>query len=267
MVIPIEEGNLNNFVEGAFLTIQELHFNYGLPRKEIVAFQNDIFIYPYRSVIIKEGEKGTEIYLLRSGKVGIFKQMGSKSEQIGEIDAVNFFGEMSLINTEPRNATVMALTKNVVVYKISQPNLHVILNNPKWAEILLTRLCKNLAHNNEQLAAVSSQLGDMQAEVTHLKEQIENQRDGYQKESKRTLLALDAILYFQNMVKNIAVVDSMGWTYLNALTRISQALIEHYIPQADVSPRNAEINVIRKCFSVIRRGEKDQTFDDLDSSI
>ena len=78
---------------------------------------------------------------------------------------------------------------------------------------------------------------------------------------------MNGILYFQSMVMNMAVVESKGWAYLNALNQISRALITRYIPSADVSPKNAEINVIRECMATIRKGEKDKIFDDLNSSI
>ena len=267
MIAEFDDSKSKNWVEGASLSIQELHINYGLPREEIASFQNMICIYPYRGVIVKEGELSKEMYLLRSGRVGIFKKMGSKLEKLAEIEAVNFFGEMSLINSEPRNATVIAMSKEVVLYKISQPNLHIIINNPKWAELLLTRLSKNLAHNNEQLAAATSQVGALHAEVTEYKNRFENQRESYQMGSTRTLLALNGILFFQEVVMNLAVVESKGWAYLNALSRISRALITHYIPDADVSPKSAEIGVIRECLAFIRKGEKDKIFDDLNLSI
>ena len=267
MPAPFDENNLYNFVEGASLSIQELHINYSLPREEIVAFQNNICIYPYRSVIVQEGDRSKEMYLLRAGKVGIFKKMGEKIEQLAEIEAVNLFGEMSLINSEPRNATVVALSKDVVVYKISQPNLHIIMNNPKWAELLLTRLSKNLGHNNQQLVLASARIEALQSEVKEVNNRFELQSAGYQQAAKKTLLALNGILYFQSVVMGMAVVESKGWAYLNALNQITRALIDHYIPHAEVSPKNAEIGVIRECLSVIRKGEKDKIFDDLNSSL
>jgi len=267
MVAQFDDTNLRNFVEGASLSIQELHINYGLPREEIAAFQNNIFIYPYRGVIVREGDRSKEMYLLRTGKVGIFKRVGSKIEQLAEIEAVNLFGEMSMINSEPRTATVVAMSKDVVVYKISQPNLHIIMNNPKWADLLLTRLSKNLAHNNELLVTASSRVAELQEEVKQIKETMDKQNKILDQVSKNTLHLLNGILYFQSMVMNMAVVESKGWAYLNALNQISRALITRYIPSADVSPKNAEINVIRECMATIRKGEKDKIFDDLNSSI
>jgi len=261
---PEEE---KEWIAGTSLSVHELHINYGLPMEEIASFQSCLRIYPYRGVIFNEGDRSKEIYLLRTGTVGISKQMGEIDEKIATIDAINFFGEMSLINNEPRSATVRALTKDVVVYKIPKPNLHMILKNPKWAELLVTRLSKNLAQNNDQVVESSNEIIELRIEVDRLKGIIKEQRGVLEKQKKNTRLTLNAILFFQKIVQGLAVVGSKGWAYLNALSRISRAIIDHYIPESEVSEKDVEIAVVRRCLASIQRDDQDLIIRDIDQLI
>ena len=262
-----EHEEAKEWIAGTSLSIHELHINYGIPKEEIASFQSCIQIFPYRGVIFKEGDRSKEIYLLRTGTVGISKQVGEIDEKIATIEAINFFGEMSLINNEPRSATVRALTKDVVVYKIPKPNLHMILKNPKWAELLVTRLSKNLAQNNHQVVELSNQILELQLEVDRLKGIINEQRGVLTRQKKNTRLMLSGILFFQKIVQGLAVVGSKGWAYLNALSRISRAIIDHYLPDAEVSEKDVEIGVVRSCLASIQRDEQDSIMMDINRLI
>ena len=56
--------------------------------------------------IFEEGEKGNKLYLVKRGKIKVFKQ----SKFIREIKEGNCFGEVALLINEPRSATVIADT-------------------------------------------------------------------------------------------------------------------------------------------------------------
>ncbi len=56
--------------------------------------------------IFEEGEKGNKLYLVKKGKIKVFKN----SKFIREINEGNCFGEVALLINEPRSATVIADT-------------------------------------------------------------------------------------------------------------------------------------------------------------
>src|SRR5882724_6206392 len=122
-----------------------LHSEYGIPLEEIETFRDIIRIYSNQDVIIEEGNDGKAMYLLRFGTVKVFKRSGEAQKFMTMIHAVNIFGEMSVINDEPRTATVIAMSDKVIVYRIADPSAHTIASNPLWAELLITRLSKSLA--------------------------------------------------------------------------------------------------------------------------
>ena len=60
---------------------------------------------PLREAIVKEGSTGTAIYVILSGRVRVERG----GNQVGELGAGDFFGELALIEEEPRSASVIAV--------------------------------------------------------------------------------------------------------------------------------------------------------------
>ena len=160
---------MSGYQSGESVDPRDLHVQFEVPLEEITYYRNDIRIYPQGGIIIREGDQEQALYLLRAGTVEVFKGEGASREPMGRIEAVNIFGEMSMINDEPRSATVTAATDHVLVYRIATPNIHTILTNPMWGELLISRLCKNLARCIEQRVAASEQVKELSAELARLK--------------------------------------------------------------------------------------------------
>jgi CRP-like cAMP-binding protein len=68
--------------------------------------------YEAHSNIVIEGETSWGIFLILDGYVGIFKRnkMTGDVHDVAQLHTGNFFGEMSLIDDNPRSASVRALT-------------------------------------------------------------------------------------------------------------------------------------------------------------
>lgn len=156
------------FVEGNSVSAEELHAKYGLPHQEIETFRDLIRIYSNQDIIIEEADTEKAMYVLRVGTVKVFRRSGVAQKFMGMMDAVTIFGEMSVINGEPRSATVIAMTDKVVVYRIANPSIHEIAANPLWAELLISRLSKTLARSIEQHVIASEQVRALRGEVERL---------------------------------------------------------------------------------------------------
>jgi len=63
-------------------------------------------------VIMREGDPGGELYLLLEGTVRVWKNHGTaRATPLSTIAAVSYFGEMAILDDEPRSATVIAVDR------------------------------------------------------------------------------------------------------------------------------------------------------------
>ena len=61
--------------------------------------------YAADEAIVKEGSTGTALYVILSGRVRVERG----GNQVGELGPGDFFGELALIEDEPRSASVLAV--------------------------------------------------------------------------------------------------------------------------------------------------------------
>jgi CRP-like cAMP-binding protein len=85
--------------------------------------------YEPHSNIVIEGEMSWGLYLIMDGLVGIFKtnKLTGENYDIGQLRSGSFFGEMSLVDNNPRSATVKALSACDLLY-ISKEGFQTLLN-------------------------------------------------------------------------------------------------------------------------------------------
>jgi putative ABC transport system ATP-binding protein len=67
-------------------------------------------VYPPGSVIVRQGERGDDFFLIRRGKILVtMEDARSGSRQVNELGKGDFFGDRALLRDEPRSATVTAV--------------------------------------------------------------------------------------------------------------------------------------------------------------
>ena len=62
--------------------------------------------YEAGSLIVRQGQEGSEMFLIAEGAVDVIWESGRKTTKIASLSEGDFFGEASLLTGEPRNATV-----------------------------------------------------------------------------------------------------------------------------------------------------------------
>jgi len=91
-------------------------------------------------IIVKEGSPGREMFIIRSGRVVISKRVGEREAELAVLGKGDFFGEMSLLEGQPRDATARAAadTKLLVI----QPGglLIRIRRDPTFAYEMLQKM-------------------------------------------------------------------------------------------------------------------------------
>lgn len=79
-------------------------------------------------VLIKEGDRSRSVFIVLRGKVKIFITIGGKDMDIAKLGPGDIFGEMAFITGNPRSATVVAGSPDLVVLELEQPLLEKMID-------------------------------------------------------------------------------------------------------------------------------------------
>jgi CRP-like cAMP-binding protein len=114
--------------------------------------------YPPGDVIVREGEKSNSMFVIASGSVKVCKDFGTPGEIVlATLGPKNFFGEMCIIDTLPRCATIQTNEPSTVFDISSRAFYHLYKAMPSQHSILVTNiardLCRRLRHLDELFAA------------------------------------------------------------------------------------------------------------------
>jgi small-conductance mechanosensitive channel/CRP-like cAMP-binding protein len=129
-------------------------------------------IYGKGEVILRAGDAGDSLYVIKSGQVSIRIQAGALEKEVATLSDGQFFGEMSLMTGEPRRATVVA-TRDTECYVVDRALFHDILQRKDAlvGEIgkLLGERQSALDGQREGLTAEAARLGSQQALLSRIK--------------------------------------------------------------------------------------------------
>jgi CRP/FNR family cyclic AMP-dependent transcriptional regulator len=97
------------------------------------------------SAIFREGDEAHELFVIKSGQVRI--QMGNRT--LNELAADSIFGEMALIDGEPRSATAIAMTDVELVPVSEKQFLFLVSQTPYFALKVMRVLAQRLRATNK----------------------------------------------------------------------------------------------------------------------
>lgn len=109
--------------------------------------------YEAHTNIIIEGELSWGLYLILEGILGVFKtnKLTGEDYDVGQLKGGGFFGEMSLVDENPRSATVRGLT-NCQVFYISKEAFQAFLGRSQDLKLRFYESCvKNLVGRLREL--------------------------------------------------------------------------------------------------------------------
>jgi CRP/FNR family cyclic AMP-dependent transcriptional regulator len=98
-------------------------------------------------VIFNLGDPGTEFFVVRDGEVAI--RLGNRTLQVMERGEI--FGEMALVDAEPRSATAIAETDCVVVPVSEKQFLYMVDEAPYFALSVMKVLVARLRATNRAM--------------------------------------------------------------------------------------------------------------------
>lgn len=115
--------------------------------------------HPKGSLIVKEGDLARELYIIKEGAVEIVKGVGSDEEHaLARLWEGDCFGEMALIDIQPRSASVRT-TRDSVIYSLSNRDF---LKLYQWNLLTYTIVVLNIAREiSRRLRKADSAIAEM----------------------------------------------------------------------------------------------------------
>lgn len=112
--------------------------------------------FPRDAVIFEDGSLGDYMYLIQEGQVKITKMSEDGREKILEIlGPGDFFGEMALLDREPRSASVKTTTACVLLALSRQDFMGLLKQNHELTLELIRELARRLRETDEQIRGLS----------------------------------------------------------------------------------------------------------------
>ncbi|MFL6206908.1 MAG: Crp/Fnr family transcriptional regulator [Acidimicrobiales bacterium] len=103
--------------------------------------------------VFRQGEKGIDLFVIQSGTVEISRGDGDERVVMATLRQGAFFGEMSVLESMPRDADAVAVTRTELLV-ISQGGLLIRLRrDPTFAVEMLHQLSGRVRALNQQLEA------------------------------------------------------------------------------------------------------------------
>ena len=116
--------------------------------------------YPTGAHLIDEGAHGNRLYIITSGTVAVSMHLGPERElPLATLEAGETFGEMELIDTQQRSATVIALEETETLELTNMGLLKLFKRNPDAFRMVMMNLARDLSRrlraSDRRLAALA----------------------------------------------------------------------------------------------------------------
>ena len=87
-------------------------------------------------LLIKQGTPALVFYILASGSVGVYRKRALIDRQVAVLGPGSFFGEMALLENQPRTASVTGESDGTVFTLLRNTFQEVIMRNPMLSDII-----------------------------------------------------------------------------------------------------------------------------------
>jgi CRP/FNR family cyclic AMP-dependent transcriptional regulator len=112
--------------------------------------------YPKNAVVLTEGEMGDSLYLIQSGKVKVFIGDQEGREMILKIlGPGDFFGEMSMIDKQPRSASITTTESSVFLVLTHNAFEKCIEKIPRIASMVMRVLSQRVREADRKIGTLA----------------------------------------------------------------------------------------------------------------
>jgi CRP-like cAMP-binding protein len=106
---------------------------------------------PAGTCLFREGDEGSQMYVVQSGEVEISRQMGDSEQVLAVVTAGEFFGEMAIVNNRPRSATAIVRQDASLLVIGAHTFESMLRSKPEIAARMIKLLAGRLERANQQI--------------------------------------------------------------------------------------------------------------------
>ena len=188
--------------------------------------------------IFREGDLGTEMYIIHEGKIEIVNSINGEETAIAILEKGDFFGEMSILEDMPRAASARALTPSKVLAINGSTFDQMLRDNPEVAVRMMRKLSRRLRETDELLRGTTM---------------YKNSATPLSREIPKPVLQAPAegterLLHFSGMEFPLSTGAETTIGRKDPVTGI--------YPDVDLSPLDAQRSISRRHAKIYRRGGK-----------
>ena len=124
------------------------------PEQELIdlAYIMNEQIMPIGTVLFEKGDEGDSLYMIYKGSVRIH----DGDYTIAVLGESEIFGELSLLDAEPRSATATTLEECTLLELSQHPFYEVLQNNPTILKGIMKTLCQRLRATDKNATEISN---------------------------------------------------------------------------------------------------------------
>lgn len=111
-------------------------------------------LYPDRAVICREGEPGNTLFIIVSGEVDVIIKTAHQENVIASRGAGEFVGEMAILESAPRSATLKAKGEARILAIEGEAFTAILLDRPEVAVAVLRHMSNRVRQLNDMVGVV-----------------------------------------------------------------------------------------------------------------
>ena len=108
--------------------------------------------YADGEIICRQGERGDRMYVIQAGQVTVVREDGDLEFVVGELKSGDIFGEMAIVDRQPRSATVRAKGTARVLTLDKRAFMRQVHEDPSLAYRILEGMSRRIRKLDEELS-------------------------------------------------------------------------------------------------------------------
>jgi len=187
--------------------------------------------------VFREGELGTEMFIIQEGRVEILKEISGEQKRLAELEKGDFFGEMAVLEDLPRTASARGATALKLVMINGSTFDQMLRSNPEIAVRMMRKLSRRLRETDTMLREALGNVGPQPVVEMPAPSAVSSEMS-----VERLVHEKSGIEFFMSQGSETAIGRRDPVTGIN--------------PEIDLTPVDTQRSISRKHAKIFRRGGK-----------